>query len=123
MCIAILILDLNEIEPLRRMFMAVFAGASVAPILPLVTHMYVPDSPWSAAIFEEIAKTIVILGIIVVMRDATKAWGDGPPFAYHWGLELARAHLAALGAPEPALPPFDESKYEPMPNVEIDPPE
>jgi hypothetical protein len=51
----------------------------------------------------------------------TKAWCDGPPFAYHWGLEKARAHLAALGAPEPVLPPFDESKYEPMPEIEIDP--
>jgi tetratricopeptide (TPR) repeat protein len=51
----------------------------------------------------------------------TKAWCDGPPFAYHWGLEKARAHLAALGAPEPALPAFDESKYEPMPDIEIDP--
>jgi tetratricopeptide (TPR) repeat protein len=53
----------------------------------------------------------------------TKAWCDGPPFAYHWGLEKARAHLAALGVPEPALPPFDESKYEPMPEIEIDPPD
>jgi tetratricopeptide (TPR) repeat protein len=52
----------------------------------------------------------------------TKAWCDGPPFAYHWGLEKAKAHLAALGAPEPALPPLDESKYEPMPEVEIDTP-
>ena len=43
------------------------------------------------------------------------AWCDGPPFAYHWGLQKAKAHLAALGAPEPELPPFDESKYEPMP--------
>jgi tetratricopeptide (TPR) repeat protein len=51
----------------------------------------------------------------------TKAWCDGPPFAYHWGLEKAKAHLAALGAPEPALPPFDESKYELMPEIEIDP--
>jgi tetratricopeptide (TPR) repeat protein len=49
-----------------------------------------------------------------------KAWCDGPPFAYHWGLEKAKAHLAALGAPEPSLPPFDESKYEPMPDVEIE---
>src|ERR1035438_2620285 len=46
-------------------------------------------------------------------------WCDGPPFAYHFGLEKAKAHLAALGAPEPALPPFDESKYEPMPEIEI----
>ena len=49
------------------------------------------------------------------------AWCDGPPFAYHWGLVAARQHLAALGAPEPVLPPFDESRYEPMPEVEIDP--
>jgi tetratricopeptide (TPR) repeat protein len=52
-----------------------------------------------------------------------KAWCDGPPFAYHWGLEKARAHLRELGAPEPDMPPFDESKYEPMPDVEIDPPD
>jgi tetratricopeptide (TPR) repeat protein len=52
------------------------------------------------------------------------AWCDGPPFAYHWGLEAARAHLAALGAPEPTdLPPYDESRYEPMPEVEINPPD
>jgi ATP/maltotriose-dependent transcriptional regulator MalT len=50
------------------------------------------------------------------------AWCDGPPFAYHWGLEQARAHLAALGAPEPDdLPPFDEAAHEPMVEVEIDP--
>jgi len=53
-----------------------------------------------------------------------KAWCDGPPFAYHWGLEAARAHLNALGAPEPSdLPPYDESQHEPMPDVEIDPPD
>jgi hypothetical protein len=52
------------------------------------------------------------------------AWCDGPPFAYHWGLEAARAHLAALGAPQPTdLPPYDESNYEPMPEVEINPPD
>ncbi len=49
------------------------------------------------------------------------AWCDGPPYAYHWGLEAAKAHLAALGAPEPDLPPFDETKYEPLPEVEINP--
>jgi tetratricopeptide (TPR) repeat protein len=51
------------------------------------------------------------------------AWCDGPPFAYHWGLEKARGLLRELGAAEPLMPPFDESKYEPMPEVEIDPPE
>jgi uncharacterized protein HemY len=49
------------------------------------------------------------------------AWCDGPPFAYHWGLAKAKAHLAALGAPEPDMPPFDESKFEPMPEVELNP--
>ncbi len=50
-----------------------------------------------------------------------KAWCDGPPFAYHWGLEAARKHLRELGAPEPPMPPFDPSKFEPMPDVEINP--
>ena len=49
------------------------------------------------------------------------AWCDGPPFAYHWGLVAAQKHLRELGAPEPQMPPFDESKFEPMPEVEIDP--
>ncbi|HEX7314207.1 MAG TPA: DUF4062 domain-containing protein [Pyrinomonadaceae bacterium] len=49
------------------------------------------------------------------------AWCDGPPFAYHWGLERARGLLKALGAGEPLMPAFDESKFEPMPEVEIDP--
>jgi len=49
------------------------------------------------------------------------AWCNGPPYAYHWGLVRAKAHLAALGAPEPDMPPFDESKFEPMPEVEINP--
>ncbi|MEO6391834.1 MAG: DUF4062 domain-containing protein [Pyrinomonadaceae bacterium] len=56
---------------------------------------------------------------------ATKAyrlsWCDGPPFSYYWGLEAARKHLCELGAPEPELPAFDPSKFEPMPEVEIDP--
>jgi tetratricopeptide (TPR) repeat protein len=39
------------------------------------------------------------------------AWCDGPPFAYHWGLEEARAHLNALGLAEPTdLPPPEESE-------------
>jgi len=59
------------------------------------------------------------------IEAATKAyrlaWCDGPPFAYHWGLVAARKHLQELGAPEPEMPPFDPSKFEPMPEVEIDP--
>lgn len=49
------------------------------------------------------------------------AWCDGPPFAYHWGLEKARGHLRELGASEPGMPAFDVSKFEAMPEVEIDP--
>ncbi len=49
------------------------------------------------------------------------AWCDGPPFAYHWGLEKARRLLRELGAAEPEMPAFDESKFEPIPEVEIDP--
>jgi tetratricopeptide (TPR) repeat protein len=49
------------------------------------------------------------------------AWCDGEPYAYHWGLVAARKHLRELGAPEPPMPPFDASKYEPMPEVEINP--
>jgi hypothetical protein len=59
------------------------------------------------------------------MLSATQAyrlaWCDGPPYAYHWGLEAARKHLRDLGAPEPEMPPFDPSMHEPMPEVEIDP--
>jgi tetratricopeptide (TPR) repeat protein len=59
---------------------------------------------------------------IVAAANAYKAaWCDGPPYAYYWGLEKAKAHLAALGAPEPEMPPFDESKFEPLPEVEINP--
>jgi len=49
------------------------------------------------------------------------AWCDGPPYAYHWGLVKAKAHLKALGVPEPKSPPFDESKFPPLPEVEINP--
>jgi hypothetical protein len=52
-----------------------------------------------------------------------RAWCDGPPFAYHWGLEAARKHLTRLGAAEPVLPPFDESQFDPLPEVEINPPD
>ncbi|MEO1053233.1 MAG: DUF4062 domain-containing protein [Bacteroidota bacterium] len=52
-----------------------------------------------------------------------KAWCDGPPYAYHYGLENAKRLLKELGAAEPEMPPFDPSKFEPMPEVEIDPDE
>lgn len=55
------------------------------------------------------------------------AWCDGISadgktcYAYWWGLERARKHLEALGAPIPNLPPFDESQFDPLPEVEINP--
>lgn len=49
------------------------------------------------------------------------AWCDGPPYAYHYGLTNARRHLQELGVPDPHLPPFDASKYEPIPNLELNP--
>jgi hypothetical protein len=49
------------------------------------------------------------------------AWCDGPPFGYHWGLVAAEKHLQKLGAPAPEMPPFDESKFELMPEVEVAP--
>ncbi|HEV2799884.1 MAG TPA: DUF4062 domain-containing protein [Pyrinomonadaceae bacterium] len=55
------------------------------------------------------------------VRAYRLAWCDGPPFAYHWGLEKARKYLRELGAGEPEMPPFDASRFEPMPEVEIDP--
>lgn len=49
------------------------------------------------------------------------AWCDGLPFVYHWGLSAAQEHLRALDASEPQMPPFDETKVQPMPEVKIDP--
>jgi tetratricopeptide (TPR) repeat protein len=51
------------------------------------------------------------------------AWCDGPPFAYDYGLRTARAHLKALGVPEPDMPPYDPSKHEPIEDIPIDPPD
>jgi hypothetical protein len=36
-------------------------------------------------------------------------------------LERARGLLRELGAGEPSMPAFDASRFEPMPEVEIDP--
>jgi hypothetical protein len=49
------------------------------------------------------------------------AWCDGPPFAYDYGLRTARAHLSALGAPEPKMPPYDASKHEPIEEIDNEP--
>ena len=59
--------------------------------------------------------------IAAATRAYELAWCDGPPYAYHFGLTNAKQLLAELGAPEPKLPPFDESKFEPMPDVDLNP--
>jgi len=48
-----------------------------------------------------------------------KAWCDGPPYAYHWGLAEAKQRLDALGLPYPILPAFEASQYEPMPEIDL----
>jgi hypothetical protein len=50
--------------------------------------------------------------IIPAYRDA---WADGTPYVNWWHLQRARAVLAALGDPEPQLPPFDPSTVKPFP--------
>jgi hypothetical protein len=85
-----------------------------------------PYPLYQADAFNVLASVAVAEGdepaAIAAATNAFKAaWCDGPPYAYHWGLQKAKAHLAALDAPEPVLPPFDESKFEPMPEVEINP--
>lgn len=43
------------------------------------------------------------------------AWADGPPYANHWQLEQAKAHLHGLGVKYPDMPKFDASKQEKLP--------
>ncbi len=52
-----------------------------------------------------------------ISRDGQEVW------AYMRGLNAAKRHLIALGASVPTLPPFDPSAWEPLPEVEIDPPD
>ena len=48
------------------------------------------------------------------------AWCDGPPFAYFWGLEVAREQLAALDAPQPPdVVRYEGSIHDPMPKTPI----
>ena len=48
-------------------------------------------------------------------------FGTTGPITKPSRLEAARNPLHELGAPEPEMPPFDPSKFEPMPEVEINP--
>jgi tetratricopeptide (TPR) repeat protein len=69
----------------------------------------------------ELAEGDKSAAITAATKAYQAAWCDGPPYAYHWGLEKAKKRLAALGAPAPNMPPFDESKFEPIPEVDINP--
>lgn len=94
-----------------------------------------PYPLWHADAFNELAAVERAAGntqaAIEAARQAyTYAWCDGISadgsvcYAYAPGLKAAKAHLDALGVQEkdyPKLPPFDESKFEPLPEVEINP--
>jgi tetratricopeptide (TPR) repeat protein len=45
-----------------------------------------------------------------VLGAYPKAWADGPTYSYWWELTRCRAVLAALGEPEPSLPPYDPAR-------------
>lgn len=68
-----------------------------------------------------------VAAVAAATKAYEKAWCDGisadgkVSYAYWWGLQKAKAHLEALGAPLPNLPPFDPANFEPMPEVEINP--
>jgi tetratricopeptide (TPR) repeat protein len=51
------------------------------------------------------------------------SWCDGPPFAYQRGLEDAQTHFQALGVAAPNLAGFNDARHEPLPEVEINPPD
>ena len=69
----------------------------------------------------EIAEKNLAAAVAAATSAYRLAWCDGPPFAYDYGLRTARAHLRALGAPEPEMPPYDASKHEPIEEIAIEP--
>jgi len=69
----------------------------------------------------EIAEKNIPAAIAAATAAYRLAWCDGPPFAYDYGLRSARAHLRALGAPDPEMPPYDASKHEPIEEIPIEP--
>jgi len=69
----------------------------------------------------EIAEKNIPAAVAAATTAYRLAWCDGPPFAYDYGLRTARAHLRALGAPEPDMPPFDPSQHEPIEEIDIEP--
>ncbi|MBF6590094.1 MAG: hypothetical protein IVW57_06110, partial [Ktedonobacterales bacterium] len=49
------------------------------------------------------------------LRAYKRAWADGPPYIYARDLRRTRAVLAALGEPEPTLPPYNPARVRPLP--------
>lgn len=65
----------------------------------------------------KLAKYYLAAGNLAKARETAlegiqRAWSDGPPYAMHWDLQDYREVLAAVGEPEPPLPPFDATKKE-----------
>ena len=72
-----------------------------------------PPHVWLAEIFLEIGD--LEKASEHVLEGYRWSWADGPPHVNAWELERCRTVLAALGEPEPQLPPFDPKKIEPFP--------
>lgn len=60
-------------------------------------------------------------GAINAAKQAySAAWCDGPPYAYHWGLQLASQILQELCADPPKLPDFHQPTNSESPKIDID---
>lgn len=59
---------------------------------------------WSFYESDAYFENFVIRALAYVGRSTRLAWcGEGPPWAYHYGLEQAKRHLEALGAEAPEM--------------------
>ena len=71
----------------------------------------------SQAAIEAATKAYQLAWCDGISADGSEVW------AYVRGLDAAKAHLDALGAPYPDMPSFNPADHEPLPEVEIDPPD
>jgi tetratricopeptide (TPR) repeat protein len=75
----------------------------------------VPDHVALAELYLALAELYLALDLPQKAREHALVgyrwgWADGPPWCHHWALQTSRAVLAALGEPEPQLPPFDPTR-------------
>jgi hypothetical protein len=75
----------------------------------------VPDHVALAELYLALAELYLALDLPQKAREHALVgyrwgWADGPPWCHHWALQTGRAVLAALGEPEPQLPPFDPTR-------------